>query len=361
MEINYKPWIYMAIVAGILCLITISCKKIFEEYDHFQIISLEPLTGDIPFEELGSGIILFKRLNSSDNSGLYIIDVDQKSSYGFDLNSLINRPCISPGGSKIACSLRKQTNNGFVWGIYCMNNDGTNCIPVMSSGGGSCPSWSPDGIKILYYNDYMEGPLYMLSATKNSSDRVELTKFYYGDDPYWWIDPSGRFSMSPDGQLVCASKGGSKSSGILKIEPYTGKPGVSVLVPDTTTEEPHSPVFSPDGTKIAFAILERDSLMHQQAISIKTMNPDGTNITSLARVEISYEAIIYTYLSDCKSYVSLCWSPDGEKLLFNVPNGQDGCFHLMAVNADGSGLVQVTDQIDASDYDISWGGNTLKR
>jgi len=161
--------------------------------------------------------------------------------------------------------------------------------------------------------------------------------------------------MSPDGQLVCASSGGTKTSGILKIEPYMGKSGVSVLLPNTITEEPIASVFSPDGTKIAFAIHEIDSLGDQRAIWIKSMDPDGTNHTPLARVKISNEAIIYSLYPRFMSRVSLCWSPDGKKLLFNVPTEQNDRYHLMAVNADGSGLIQVTDEMNASDYYVSWG------
>ena len=354
MIIKHKFWVSPLILVGICSLITSSCESTFEKKDPFKVISLEPLTDEIPFEELGSGKILFQRSNLSESNGYYIIDVDQKRSYGFILNSFIKWPYVSPDGSKIACSLRNSSDRNFTWNIYCMNIDGTNCIPVTNAGGGDYPTWSPDGLRILYYINDIDGPLYMLSATENSTDRVEMIKFYYGDDPNWFIIPSGGFSISPDGQLICVSRGGSKTSGLLKIEPYKEKTGVSVLLPQTFYEEPLVSVFSPDGTKIAFAILERDSLGYQQAIRIKSMDPDGKNNTPLVRVKISNEAMIYSYWN-ANPLVSLCWSPDGKKLLFNVPTDQNDGYHLMAVNADGSGLIQVTHEMNAYDFYVSWG------
>lgn len=351
MKMKNQSWIPSFIVISIFCLITSSCKKTCEEEINFKSISLGPLTDDIPFEELGSGKILFQRVNYSDTTGFYIIDVDKKNSYGFTSNKYMQYLSVSPDGSKIACKIR-YSDHDFIYGICCLNIDGTNCIPVTHSGGGDYPTWTPDGFRILYYLNAYDGPLYMISATENSTDNTEMIKFNYEDDPDWFIIPSGGFSMSPGGQLICVSRGGSKTGGILKIEPNIGKSGVNVLLPNTY-EEPLVAVFSPDGTKIAFAILERDSLGYQQAILIKSMDPDGTNHTPLVRVKISNEAIIYSYHGNI--LVSLCWSPDGKKILISIPADQHDVYHLMALNADGSGLIQVTDEMNASDYHVSWG------
>ena len=348
MKVRYESRGSLLIVVCIICLITGSCESNIEEKDPFKVISLEPLSDEIPFEELGAGKILFQRA-----SGIFIIDIDQKITYGFKLNSFVQMPYISPDGSKIASVIRLNDQKS-IYGICSMNIDGTNCIPVTNNGGGFCPRWSPDGFKILYYTTDDYGSLQMLSATENSKDKVEVVSFYYYDDPDWVIIPSGGFSMSADGQLICASDGGSKTTGILKIEPYIGKSGVSVLLPNTIGEHPLASVYSPDGTKIAYAIQEIDSFGDQQAIWIKTMDPDGTNHTSLARVKISNEAIIYS-LYPYMSRVSLCWSPDSKRILFSAPNELNDGFHLMLVNTDGSGLIQVTDKVAVDDLHVSWG------
>ena len=354
MRMKYKYCVSSLLLIGIFCLITSSCEKIFEKEDPFKVVSLGPLTDEIPYEELGSGKIFFIRNNLSESSGYYVIDIDQKRTYGFNLNSFIQMPYISPDGSKIVCLLRKSTDPyPFTWNIYCMDIDGSNCYPVSTAG--SFPTWTPDGSKILYYKGVtIDGQLYMLSATENSTDRVELIRFYYEDDPDWCIDPLGGFSMSPDGELVCTSWCGSKTSGILKIEPYLGKSGVNLLLPKTNNEMPFGAVFSPDGTKIAMSIVETDTLDNQQTIWIKTMDPDGSNLTPVAKINATGGPMLITYWQG-DPLLSLCWSPESNKILFNVPNEQGDGFHLMLVNADGSGLTQVTDRISVSDLYVSWG------
>lgn len=355
MKMKNKFWIYPLVVVGIFSLIASCCKNNDDDIagkDSFKVIAIKPLTDKIPYEELGSGKIVFDRINDPGGSGFYVIDIDQKKSTGFRLQSLTRWPYISPNGSRIACSLLNSADLNSNWNIYCLNVDGTNCIPVSHSGYERYPTWTADGSKILFYLNNPEGPLFMLSAKENSTDRVELTKFNYEGDPAWFISPSGGFSMSPDGKLVCASNAVAETTGILKIEPYVGKSGVSTLLSQPNNQWLESPVFSPDGTKIAFATLERDSLGDQQAVLIKLMDPDGTKLTQLVRVK-TFNADIswWGYIR----LVSLCWSPDGKKILFTALNKQNSGYHLMVVNADGSGLTQVTDDMNAYDYDVSWG------
>ena len=338
---------------GILCLISGSCESTFEKQDPFKVTSLGPLADEIPFEELGAGKIVFFRNDLSDSSGCYVIDIDQKRSYGFRLHSSIRMPNISPDGSKIACSLNDSPAPFPTWNIYCMDIDGTNCFPVSASGE-IFPTWTPDGSHIICYLRELDGPLYMLPASENPSERVEMIRFYYGDDPDWCIDPSGGFSMSPDGQLVCVGMCGAKTSGLLKIEPFQGKSGVSLLLPKKPNEGPLVSAFSPDGRKIAYAVVGIDSIQQQGIMWIKSMDADGTNQAIIASINLPDETMLYSYWHGFP-LISLCWSPDSGKILFNAPNEQDFGFHLMAVNADGSGLIQVTDELSGNDVSVSWG------
>lgn len=91
-----------------------SCKKHDDktiEVDPFKVIPLTPLTDKIPYQALGSGKIVFDQINDWEGgTGFYVIDIDKKKTYAFRLNSLTRFPNISPGGTKIACSLLKLSS-----------------------------------------------------------------------------------------------------------------------------------------------------------------------------------------------------------------------------------------------------------
>jgi Tol biopolymer transport system component len=341
---------------AIILLFIISCKDNsieFKDEDPFKTKPCIPLTDDIPFEALGSGKIVFDRTTNSLNGGdgYHIIDIDKKASYGFRLNGPAQGPCVSPDGTKIASAI--ITTSPFFFDICLMDIDGSNCFPIIKSDYKDYyPTWTPDGSKIVFRGGLNEGPLYMISPVENANDTVILTKFFYYNDPEWLIFPSGGFSISVDQKLIGVSY--SSFNGIIKIAPYVGKSGVSLLLPATETVGYESPVFSPDGKKIAFLSIEHDSLdfIGFNSVSVNTMNPDGGEITELVKVNTFKTPVNWTPILR-RWDVSLCWSPDGSKILFTAPIEEYGC-HLFVINSDGTGLTQVTENVNAWDYDISW-------
>ncbi len=84
----------------------------------------------------------------------------------------------------------------------------------------------------------------------------------------------------------------------------------------------HDPVFSPDGTKIAFY-----SILGGLA-EIYVMDADGSNLT------------LVTDDACCEEY-SPAWSPDGTRLAF--VSEQDGNAEIYAMDIDGSNEVRLTD------------------
>jgi TolB protein len=85
-----------------------------------------------------------------------------------------------------------------------------------------------------------------------------------------------------------------------------------------------APVWSPDGTQIAFSS-NRDGL----GANIWVMNADGSNPVQL------------TGLTDAGTSYNPAWSSDGKKIAFASfrNSGQD----LYVMNADGTGLTRITD------------------
>jgi TolB protein len=261
---------------------------------------------------------------------------------------LISTPNISPDGTKIACALFTYQTG---YDIFIMNIDGSNCYPVFQSPYQDwSPTWTPDGTKVIVYGL----SLVMQSPIENATDLVELIKFYYGDDPEWVINPSGGFSMSPQQKLVGIGDAGAitKTCGVLGTVPFVGKSGVRVLVPGSDNNYYMAPSFSPDGQKIAFLSTECDSVRNLNTVAVQTMNSDGTNLTQLVCVK-PYKAPDFPIGFGRYIKVSLCWSPDGKKILFTAPTEKNGS-HLFVINSDGSGLTQLTDNTLAFDDYVSW-------
>ena len=91
-----------------------------------------------------------------------------------------------------------------------------------------------------------------------------------------------------------------------------------------------NPVWSPDGTKIAYSATG----------AVRLMNADGTNKTVLLNVG----CCISPYLGS--------WSPDGTKMVI-FSDRFDGNYEIYVMNSDGSNLTRLTSN-SANDYSPSW-------
>lgn len=81
----------------------------------------------------------------------------------------------------------------------------------------------------------------------------------------------------------------------------------------------------PDGTRIAFLSVEGT-----EASSIYVMNSDGTDRTRLTDPSIW-------------AFGSPAWSPDGSRIAFVVLDREDKSTDLYLMNADGGALTRLTD------------------
>jgi Tol biopolymer transport system component len=200
-----------------------------------------------------------------------------------------------------------------------------------------CGVWSPDGARLA-----CEGLSFEVDPTLNgiytvrSSDGGDLqrvTSAPFGDDC-----PA---DYSPNGTRLLVS------NGALSVVQTNGN-GLHQITPAGMAVDFCSGSWSPQGNEIVFSAHVPDT----DRSTIRVVHSDGSG---LQRIPVpgcggprSDPASI-----GCQKPV---WSPDGRKIMFErhflVPNDH---FDLYTVNADGSGLFQVTNTPDLDEGGGDWG------
>jgi Tol biopolymer transport system component len=181
-------------------------------------------------------------------------------------------PSFSPDGKLIVFEREGKSDYRQIW---VMDADGTDkrqlTHPRHYDGS---PAWSPDGTKIVFERYYR-------------SSRMEL----------WTMDPDGlnkrkiarvRTLSTPDGGWWCAC-----------------------------------PVWSPDGTKIAY-----EAVTEEHNPSIYVMSADGTN-----RTRITFRSATREENPD--------WSPDGKQIAFY--SERFGNAEIVVMDGDGTHQRRITD------------------
>ncbi len=187
--------------------------------------------------------------------------------------------------------------------------------------------WSPDHQQIVYVSDTNgQKNLYLMRA--DGSEQRQLTTFD-SDDPMW----------APDGsQIVFVSNIRSGNADIYTVdidstttEPLTANsPAIHQLTSNSYPE--YRPVWSPDGTHIAFQIGKSSSQW-----DIEVLNLD-TNTTT-------------TLVSDGKINYQPMWSPDGSHIAY--VNQKQSNTEIYIIAADGSEQQRITEH-NALDDDPTW-------
>ena len=207
-------------------------------------------------------------------------------------------------------------------GIWAYDpNDPHRPVVHVNSPGGTPIAWSPDGTKLLLLVGRPAQSLYVLNA-----DGTETRLAHVGANT---LLTGGAFS--PDGSEVVYAVGpfALHTRSAIDVVPASGGPPRRILssthrffyAPGQWTHTLLlSPVFSPDGTQIAYF-----DGMGDHDNTLRVMNSDGSGSHLL--------------LKDMGKLspgpTNLAWSPDGRRLIFAAGYGE---YSTYGVRADGSGF-----------------------
>lgn len=267
-----------------------------------------------PSDDLPGGRLAFvqgSNIHVADLDGSDMALVTSGSSY------TKNGPDWSPDGS----SILYNSAEGGSFNIWVAEPDTGSDRRITTDAGSNSAAWSPDGEKVVFagYRDG-QGGLFVADADGNNEHRLTT-----GAD--FWPD------WSPDGGTIAFTRSVFPHELLYTIEVDAdgNAAGAPTLLSDTSLlpfgGADQSPVWSPDGSEIAFQS-NRVGRYDVYVLDVATGDQRATTSSDDTELEPA-------------------WSPDGSMIVYS--NLSDG--HLHVVAPDGSGDVD----LEITGEDASWG------
>ncbi len=257
---------------------------------------------------------------------------------GSNLSPLLDGsdPAWSPDGRTLAFVTAPAGEKPSISTVSADGSDLTPIFQLQGQPGGIGPqAWSPDGSQLVFAS--FDG-IYVMNADGTGVRRVTR---YEGEHACYDVDPS----WSPDGSTIVFAalcEGGNEGLWTVGVD---GSDLRQLIGGDYEVDEYRSPVWSPDGTKVAFVKTEwtLDDPIKQAAIQV--VNADGTGLTRLV-TGVAFDR-------------SFAWSPDGRALAFTrYHEGGSDIFLLTPQTEEVSQLTHTGDAVDPAWQPIPMDGET---
>jgi Tol biopolymer transport system component len=209
-----------------------------------------------------------------------------------------------------------------------------------------CTVWSPDGARLACEGQGETDPGLTGVYTLRSSDGGDLQRVT--SDPTGDDCPS---DYSPNGKRLVITRANDTTYEIDTVK-LDGS-GLKQITPDGMDFNFCEGSWSPQGNEIAFsAHVPNAQDFHS---SVWVVHFDGTGLRQLPIAGPCGGPFADPTTYGCFDPI---WSPDGQKIVFGR-NQDDNQRDLYTVNADGSGLFQVTNTPDISEFNGDWGIHPL--
>jgi len=240
-------------------------------------------------------------------TGIYLINPDGTNNRIWYASISAYSPSWSPNGKWITFSDNAQ--------IYKRKLDGDSVTQLTFEGRNFFPDWSPDGQWIVYDSNLDDTKYDIWIMKSDGTENKNISGESDSSDQGGWRLPD----WSPDGNHIVHSRY------------ISGVDGKEIFRMDTSGKNPvrltfnnlddSYPVYSPDGTKIAFTSYPQGLASQTQIWVIDT---SGSNLNQLTTTQ--------GYTCD--------WSPDGEWIVYTDSRASSG--RLWIMRKDGSNKHQLT-------------------
>lgn len=262
---------------------------------------------------------------------IYIMDGDGGNPYKLTEGSY---PAWHPDGQKIGFIYERDLWISDLDGSYRKNLTKGRIDRFYSPA-----AWSPDGKQIACWGkrDGLMGIYTMNAHRREPQPQLIVVGFLFHEDTLSWSHDGKRIAAAP-------AKVDKKPFGS-DIIVINANGANAVNLTDNPRAKNTNPSWSPGGKRIAY-VASPDPLRWWPPHNIHVMNSDGTNPVILTKEDR------WAYERDPT------WSPDSKKIAFSKQT-PDGFHDIFTINADGSGLINITQTHRVSEGSPAWSPPSL--